>query len=183
MKINDTILDAPKSELKFPANQTIELTAIPRYGYRFTEWTEKKGEVVVEVGEEETISVTMTCGREFIANFVIITYKVSVFSSPSSGGEVILKPLQPSEGYPAGTNVTITAKPAHGFILKEWSGTALNTTDNTFIYVTYADKSITAVFVEKPTNNLGWIIGGVVIGIIIFGVLLYIFMFKKRQTS
>ena len=180
MKINDTILDAPKSELKFPANQTIELTAIPRYGYRFTEWTEKKGEVVVEVGEEETISVTMTCGREFIANFVIITYKVSVFSSPSSGGEVILKPLQPQDGYEFGTEVTITARPAQGFVFKEWTGTDLSTTENSASYVATSGKSITAVFTEKPSNILGWVLGGVGVGIIIIGVLLYTLTIKKR---
>jgi len=183
VKINDTILDAPKSELKFPANETIQLTAVPQLGYRFTGWAEIKGVEVIEVGEKETISVTMTCGREFTARFAPITYKVSVFSSPPSGGEVILKPLQPSEGYPAGTNITITAKPAQGFIFKEWSGTALNTTDNTFIYVAYADKSITAVFIEKQSSPLGWIIGGVIAGIIVIGVFLYLFIFRKRPIT
>lgn len=184
VKIDDDVLDAPESKLTFLANQTIQLTAVPKLGYSFANWTEKiNNDKWVEVGDEETISVTMTCAKEFTARFAPITYKVSVFSSPPSGGEVILKPLQPSEGYPAGTNITITAKPAQGFIFKEWSGTALNTTDNTFIYVAYADKSITAVFIEKQSSPLGWIIGGVIAGIIVIGVFLYLFIFGKRPIT
>jgi hypothetical protein len=177
VKIDETVPDAYPSTQKITANKIIQITAIPQYGYKFVGWSGDSVDLI------EAISVTMTCDKEFTANFVPLTYKISVFSSPPSGGEVILKPLQPSEGYPAGTNVTITAKPAHGFILKEWSGTALNTTDNTFIYVTYADKSITAVFIEKQSSPLGWIIGGVIAGIIVIGVLLYLFVFRKRPIT
>lgn len=177
MEIDETIPDAYPSTQKITANKIIQLTAIPQYGYQFVGWSGDSVDLT------ETISITMTCAKEFTANFVPLTYKISVFSSPSSGGEVVLKPLQPEDGYPAGTNVTITAKPAPGYIFKEWSGTALNTKDNTFIYVAYADKSITAVFVEKPTSNSGWIIGGVIAGIIVIGVLLYLFIFRKRPTK
>lgn len=123
----------------------------------------------------------MTCGKEFTANFAPFMYKVSVVSSPPSGGEVVLKPLQPDEGYPAGTNITITANPASGYVFKEWSGVAINTTNKSFVYIAYADKSITAVFVEKQSSSIGWIIGGVIAGIVIIGVLLYLFKFKKQS--
>jgi uncharacterized repeat protein (TIGR02543 family) len=172
VKIDNTIFDAPKSELKFPANQTIELTAIPQSGYRFTGWSG------ASAGEAETISVTMTCDKKLTANFAPIKYRLLTIVSPVDSGEIILKPPQPQDGYEFGTEVTITVRPAQGFVFKEWTGTDLSTTGNSASYVATSGKSITAVFMEKSSNMWGWVGGGV--GVIVVGVLLYIFAFKKR---
>lgn len=172
MKIGDTIPDVYPSTQKLPANQTIELTALPRFGYRFTGWS---GDSILEI---ETISITMTCTKNLTANFAPIKYRLLTQVSPVDGGEIILKPSQPQDGYEFGTEVTITARPAQGFVFKEWTGTDLSTTGNTASYIATSDKSITAVFMEKSSNIWVWVWSAV--GAIAVGVLLYIFVFKKR---
>jgi uncharacterized repeat protein (TIGR02543 family) len=172
VKIGNTIPDAYPSTQKLPANQTIELTAKPRDGYRFTGWS---GDSAVEA---ESISVTMTCPKNLYANFAPIKYRLLTIVSPVDSGEIILKPPQPQDGYEFGTEVTITVRPAQGFVFKEWTGTDLSTTGNSTSYVATSGKSITAVFMEKSSNMWGWVWGGV--GVIVVGVLLYIFAFKKR---
>jgi uncharacterized repeat protein (TIGR02543 family) len=172
VKTGDNILDAPKSELKFPANQTIELTALPRYGYRFTGWS---GDSILAI---ETVSVTMTCTKNLTANFAPIKYRLLTIASPADGGEIILKPSQPQDGYEFGTEVTITARAAQGFVFKEWAGNELSTTGNITSYIVASDKSITAVFMEKSSNIWVWVWSGV--GVIAVGVLLYILVIKKR---
>ncbi len=172
VKIGNTIPDAYPATQTLPANQTIELTAIPQPGYRFTGWS---GDTA---GEAETISVTMTCKKDVYANFAPVKYRLLTIASPPDGGEIILKPPQPQDGYESGTEVTITARPAQGFVFKEWTGTDLNTTGNTAGYVATSGKSITAVFVEKSSNMWGWVWGG--IGVVVVGILLYILVLKKR---
>jgi len=152
---------------------------MPKAGYKFTEWTIKDSTMTIE---EETISIVMECNKAYTANFVIETYRISTAVSPTNSGEIILKPIEPQEGYPFGTNVTISAKPSSGFVFKEWSGTNLHVTSNPFILVVTTDKEITAVFVEKQSSSSGWIIGGVIAGIIVIAVLLYFLIFRKRQS-
>jgi len=171
VKIDNVTPDTYPSTQSLPANQTIELTAIPRDGYRFTGWSGDSE------GEAETISVTMTCAKNFYANFAPIKYRLLTQVSTVDGGEIILKPSQPQDGYEFGTEVTITARPAEGFVFKEWTGNDLSTTGNIANYIATSDKSITAVFMEKPSNIWVWVWSAV--GAIAVGVLLYILVFKK----
>jgi len=149
---------------------------MPKAGYKFTGWT---GDSSVET---ETVSVIMSCTKQFTANFIPMIYRVTTSIAPVDGGEISLKPLEPQDGYAFGTQITVTAKPSPGFAFKEWSGTNLHVTSNPFILVVTTDKEITAVFVEKQSSSSGWIIGGVIAGIIVIAVLLYFLIFRKRQS-
>jgi len=103
-------------------------------------------------------------------------------NSTGRRGRDQFKTLEPQDGYAFGTQITVTAKPSPGFAFKEWSGTNLHVTSNPFILVVTTDKEITAVFVEKQSSSSGWIIGGVIAGIIVIAVLLYFLIFRKRQS-
>lgn len=149
---------------------------MPKAGFKFTGWT---GDSAVET---ETVSVIMSCTKQFTANFIPMNYRVTTTIAPVDGGEISLKPLEPQDGYAFGTQITVTAKPSPGFAFKEWSGTNLHVTSNPFILVVTTDKDITAVFVEKQSSSSGWITGAVIIGIIVIAVLLYFLIFRKRQS-
>jgi hypothetical protein len=125
----------------------------------------------------------MSCTKQFTANYSPLTYKVTTAVEPANAGEVTIKPLQPDEGYAFGTQVTVTAKPASGFAFKEWSGTNLHVTSNPFSLVVTVDKQIKAVFVEKQSSSIGWIIGGASAGIIVIGLLLYFLIFRKPGVN
>lgn len=177
VKIDSTTPDTYPATQTIAVNQNVNLTAIPNEGYRFTEWT---GYSTIT---SETASITMTCNMSYTANFVPLSYEITTSVSPANSGEIILKPLEPQEGYPFGANVTITAKPSLGFVFKEWSGDNLGVTSNPFVLVVTTDKSITAVFVEKQSSSSGWIVGGTIAGIIVIGLLIYLFIFRKQQSQ
>jgi uncharacterized repeat protein (TIGR02543 family) len=172
VKIGDITPDVYPSVQKFPANRTIELTAIPRAGYKFTGWS---GDSAVET---ETISVTMTCTKKFYANFEPAKYRLLTTVSPQSAGEIILEPPQPEGGYIFGTKVTITARAASGFKFEEWKDTVTDISVSRYILVVGSDKTISAVFIEKSSNIWVWV--WCAVGVIAVGVLLYIFVLKKR---
>jgi hypothetical protein len=175
VKIDDKTTDAYPTTQTFTANQGITMTAIPNEGFGFTGWT---GYSTIST---ETAHISMTCNMSYTANFVPVTYQISTAISPANSGEIILKPLEPEGGYPFGTNVTVTAKPSSGFTFKEWTENP-GVTSNPFILVVTIDKTVTAVFEEKQSSSLGWIIGGVIAGIIVVIALLYFVISRKQHA-
>jgi hypothetical protein len=176
VQINSVIPDTYPYKKSCSANQTVTLTAIPNTGYRFS------GRFGDSDAVNEIISVAMTCTKQFTANFMPKTFIISTTASPTNGGEIVLKPLQPEEGYPFGTNVTVTVKPSSGYTFKKWTENP-GVTSNPFVLIITKDKSITAVFVEKQPSFLSWIIGGGIAGIIVIGLLVYISISNKKQTQ
>lgn len=85
------------------------------------------------------------------------TYALTVDASGS--GDV-----SPTSGsYTEGTEVTLTATPADGYLFSEWSGDASGTT-NPLTITMDSDKSITAVFEEDTTESVNYTLTTTVIG-------------------
>ncbi|MGB5925597.1 MAG: hypothetical protein WBH01_05830 [Dehalococcoidia bacterium] len=80
------------------------------------------------------------------------TYALSVYESPSGSGTVTPSPSQPSGGYTAATEVTLTAEANEGYEFDHWSGTSNNNINPTTVTMN-SDKSVTAYFEEIPPDQ------------------------------
>ncbi|HDP35041.1 MAG TPA: hypothetical protein ENN29_08035, partial [Candidatus Hydrogenedentes bacterium] len=70
--------------------------------------------------------------------------------TPQGTGHIIPTPDRSS--YPAGTEVTLEAVPADGWVFQNWIATGLNTTANPTVLRVYGDNTITAVFRLAETS-------------------------------
>lgn len=140
---------------EFTEGTKVDLTAIPKTGYKFKEWA---GDVSEEVNSS-TISVIMDSDKQIIAKFeisistennvIIKTFNLSIIVIPEGSGEVI---LNPSGGvYTENTQVMIQAKSNPGYKFLKWSGDHSGTSSTDFV-VMYEDKVIIANF-EKIDEN------------------------------
>ena len=87
-----------------------ELTAVPAAGWKFDHWN---GDLS---GSASTASITMDADKSVTAVFVPITYTLTV-DQPENGA---ITP--PTAVYDFNTLVTLTATPATGYHLVEWTG-------------------------------------------------------------
>lgn len=149
----------------------VQLTAMPKRGYRFTGWSGSSTE------KTETITVTMTCDKTYTAHFIAVRHRLNTTVSPATGGDIILLPQQPDGGYVEGTVVTLRARPASGYHFKEWSGDASGKHSVTSLIID-SEKTATATFVENEAFNLVWVLGGA--GVLVAGMLIYTIGFRRR---
>jgi len=94
-----------------------------------------------------TLLIIISCSKD---DDPIPVYTLSIVANPSEGGSV--SPL--SESYESGENVTLTAIPAINFEFKNWTG-AVTGTDYSVSITMDSDKSVTAVFEKKDTDEDG----------------------------
>lgn len=131
----------------YPANQNVQLKAVPASGYYFMRWSQTNTETT------DTITIVMDCTKSATANFALITHKLTVKTNPTDGGQVTIDPVQPVTGYVAGTKVTATVTVAEGFDFSGWAGDAEG--NDTSVTVTMdTDKQISANFTEKEALSL-----------------------------
>ena len=113
----------------YPHGNTVTLTATPNQYYYFTNWT-KAG---TEVSTSATYSFTATENGDYVANFGINNYHISVMASPMQGGTVT-----GAGNYNNGTSVTLTATPKSGYDFVNWTknGEEVSTSTSFSIVVT-----------------------------------------------
>lgn len=107
VEVNDETYVEP---LSFEEDTSVNLEALTPEGWLFEGWT---GDLV---SEESLASVLMDGDKTITATFVEIPlYSLTLQAAPEAGGTVT------GEGdYQAGTEVTITATPASGYLFIEW---------------------------------------------------------------
>ena len=117
---------------------SVTLAAMPSSGYRFVHWS---GDVS---GNVTSTTISMNADRTATAIFIKV-YTLNVSVSPTEGGSV-----SPGSGtYDQGTEITLTATPATGYIFDQWSGDVSGNVTSTTIMMN-ADKNITANFIVTP---------------------------------
>ena len=125
----------------------VTLTANALGTNAFTNWS---GDVS---STSNRITLVMNANKTATANFVPIippTYTLTIFRSPTNGGNVLVTPGANSNGtYSANTTVALAAQPNAGFEFVNWSG-AVNTTNNPIVVVMSADRTVTANFQPIP---------------------------------
>jgi beta-glucanase (GH16 family)/ribosomal protein S19 len=138
----------------FPEGTKVDLTAIPKTGYKFKEWIGP----VLNVNSSTT-SVIMDSDKQVVAKFeevpistdnnVIKTYSLNFVVIPEAAGEVVLDP--PGGVYTENTLVMIQAKPKPGYKFLNWSGDHSGSSSTDFVSMD-RDKLIIANF-EKIDEN------------------------------
>ncbi|MBR5324494.1 MAG: InlB B-repeat-containing protein [Muribaculaceae bacterium] len=124
---------------------SVILTATPKSGYKFKNWT-KNGSVV---STSNPYTATITEYSIFVANFEIIpTYTVSV--SANTGGTAVAS----SNSVEYGGSVTLTATPNSGYKFKNWTKNgSVVSTSNPYTATISANSSFIANF-EKITYTV-----------------------------
>ena len=99
----------------FPQGSLLNVTAMPKAGYSFTDWTVNG----INVSSSPSYLFTLTGNEVLVANFTQTKFSIEVSSSASTEGSV-------SGGgvFVAGGSHTVKATPKHGFKFVGWSGTA-----------------------------------------------------------
>lgn len=139
---------------KYLSDTIVTLEAQPNQGWKFSYWS---GDIT---SSTNPIVVVMNSNKTIVANFVQIqqstytpTYTLLTFINPQNAGTITKLPDQTS--YPLGSQVTLQAVSATGYVFVSWSGDVPSNLQNQNpITITIdGNKQITANFEEIPQGN------------------------------
>jgi len=130
------------TEGPYQRNAVVSLTAVPAAGYAFDHW----GGPVTSTTKNPT-SVTMASNITVTAYFRVNT-QYSLTLTRYGSGTVTATPTGP---YAPGTQVTLRATPAAGYVFKGWGGDATGTV-NPLTVTMNANKTISATFEQSITS-------------------------------
>ena len=132
-----TVAKSP-NQTSYTSGTQVTLTATPSAGYQFSGWS---GSIS---GTTNPATITMDANKSVTATFTQIqntNYTLSVTINGS--GTVTKSPDQTS--YLSGSQVTLTATPASGYVFSGWGG-ELSGTANPATITMNANKAVTATF-------------------------------------
>ena len=92
--------------------ETATIVATTNIGYHFINWTENGNEVSME----QTYSLTVTSLHDFVANFNLNSYVITVSANPIAGGKVT-----GGGTYNYGITATLTANTNIGYLFNSWT--------------------------------------------------------------
>ncbi len=121
----------------YDEGSSVILTASPASGYRFDRWSGDVSDTVTPV------TIAMNTDKSVTANFIKV-YTLTTSVSPAEGGSI-----SPSSGtYDEGSDVTLTAIPATGYVFDQWSSDASGNVTPITIMMN-ASKNVTATFIKS----------------------------------
>jgi len=134
----------------YSVNQSVTVFAEAQTGYVFSHWT---GDLL---GNDNFRTLLVSAEKSITAVF---RPTITPYCSPYDAGSIALEP-ESSNGYAAGTEVTITAKAAKGYRFVSWQGDISGSKKSVSIAVD-APMTITAVFDgQSPSRWWLWVILG-----------------------
>ena len=113
-----SVAPTPDGLGKYVQDTVVTLLATPEPGFRVLGWS---GADEGPASGQLTNTVTMTSNRMVIVEFAVEPFAMFPLSTAVAGGEGWISPGHGS--HPAGSIVTLTATPASGYRIMEWSGT------------------------------------------------------------
>ena len=135
------ILDPNQSD--YLVNQTVSAAACPSEGYVFSHWS---GDLT---GSSSPASLLVNDNKSIMAVFNPL---LEVREAPADGGRVEASPST-TGGYALGTVVSLNARPALGYLFKEWTGEVAGIPDvskSAVIVTMDTPRTLTANFVASP---------------------------------
>jgi len=118
---------------------TVELNAVPNAGWSFSNWM---GDLT---GSQNPATITINSNKTIIAVFTQNQYTLTV--TINGNGNVTIEPYKTTYTY--GENITLTATADPDWMFSGWSGD-ISSSENPITIVMDGNKSITAVFTQKP---------------------------------
>ena len=140
------------------ANKTVNhgtevtLTAVPKSGYVFKNWT-RGGEIV---SIDNPLTVEITEDLNYVAAFVpqAENTSVSIIATTDGGGTATVN-SKSSLDAERNEEVTLAATPASGYYFVEWRvGEEVVSTKTTFTTSAQTDRTYKAVFAQLPAENV-----------------------------
>jgi len=128
-----------------------QITAVPDAGYVFTGWTGGAS------GTQNPLTVLMDGNKTIGATFTPI-YNVTLDTLAGGAVTGVTNP------YLSGTNATLTAVPATGFVFSGWTGAASGT-DNPLTVLMDGNKTVGATFTAQYTVTLDSTTNGSISGV------------------
>jgi hypothetical protein len=134
----------------FNSGASVTVIATANAGYTFTNWTENGN----PVSTNSNYTFVINGNRTLVANFdvVIITqFSVSLSSNPALGGTT-----NGGGNYNSGSNVTVTATPAVGYVFNNWTEAGNPVSTNaSYTFVILANRTLVANFTALPSGPAG----------------------------
>ena len=140
------------------ANKTVNygtevaLTAVPKSGYVFKNWT--RGGEIVSIDNPLTVEVTEDLN--YVAAFIpqAENTSVSIIATTDGGGTATVNSNN-SVSAERNEEITLAATPASGYYFVEWRvGEEVVSTKATFTTSAQTDRTYKAVFAELPAENV-----------------------------
>ena len=137
------------SQGEYVQDAVVTLLATPEPGFRVLGWS---GADEGPASGQLINTVTMTCDRMVIVEFAVEPFAMFQLSTAVTGGEGWIAPGHGSHS--AGSIVTLTATPASGYRIMEWSGTDDDSSTDVKNTVTMNNsKIVTVEFEPWPDCN------------------------------
>ena len=127
-------------------DEIVPITATPASGYYFVNWT---GSEDIEDPNARSTTVTMDEGKSVTANFVEISYTLTMGTS----GNGTTTPVAGDHEYGEGAVVSITANPGSGYVFSSWTGDVASSTSASTTITMDEDQTITANFVAASSDD------------------------------
>ncbi|MDP3581312.1 MAG: Ig-like domain-containing protein, partial [Ignavibacteria bacterium] len=129
------------------AGTTVNVIATTAIGYSFVNWTESGN----PVSANANYSFVISSNRTLVANFANIQYMVTLSSNPALGGTT-----NGGGNYNSGSNVTVTATPAVGYVFNNWTDSGNPVSANaSYTFVILANRILVANFTALPSGPPG----------------------------
>ncbi len=137
------------SGTSFASNSVVMLTANPAAGKVFAHWsgasTSRTNPLQLTLNGNKTITAVFSNAPPY--------YTITTAITPDATGTISLSPPPGTNGYAAGTAVTITATPNTGYKFVKWSGSSAALANKIVIKMT-ANKTLTANFAALAQYQL-----------------------------
>ncbi|MCW3092692.1 MAG: cell wall/surface repeat protein [Ferruginibacter sp.] len=139
----------------FAQGSVTTVSAVPKAGYTFTNWTDSGATTVVSTSP--SYQFTMSGNRALVANFTVIPpakYAVVVTSNPVAGGSTF-----GSGSYDVGTAVTVIESPNPGYTFVNWTENGnIVSTASSYQFTLTANKTLVANFTIIPALQFALIL-------------------------
>ncbi len=139
-------VDKNSTKSVFKSDESVQLTAVPSPGWRFSSWTGDYN------GTTNPIKIVFNSNKNVIATFLPIAYHLNI--TTSGDGKVLVNPSNTTYSY--GEKVKISAVPDSGWSFSGWSGDISGSAISPMILIDN-DKNINANFVQAiviaPTST------------------------------
>jgi uncharacterized repeat protein (TIGR02543 family) len=133
---------APNCGTLYRHGTNVSLNATPSDGYNFSSWSGITGSSI------NPVTIQMDGAKSVTANFTQNCYTLTTVISPNGTGTISANVAPTCNGntqYPEGAQVELTAVPATGYTLLNWSG---GSTANPYTVTMTSDKTVTANFTQ-----------------------------------